>query len=411
MVGFICALGLLTACSSDSKEPVAESEQPTEDILALNWEQITEQAKGQQVNIYMYGGSDTTNRYLDEWIKPRLQEEYEVDLRRVPVSDIEETINQLLVEKKAGKETGSIDLLWLNGENFRTAKSNDLLWGPITEKLPNFNEYVDGEAADIQFDFGIETDGLEAPWGKAQFVFVYDQDKVAEPPQTMEELKQWVEENPGKFTYPSPPDFTGSAFIRHVLYETTGGHEQYMKPFSEEVVGNWQPMWDYLNEIKPFLWREGKTYPENSAKLDQLYSNGEVWMTMGYDPAKASNEMMKGTFQDSTRTFVLKNGTLANTHFLAIPYNSGKQAGAMVAINFLLSPEAQITKFDPQYWGEGMVLDMDKLSDEQRQQIEAIDRGVATLSNEVLSDHQVPEIPAEYVEALEKQWHEHVAKP
>ena len=104
---------------------------------------------------------------------------------------------------------------------------------------------------------------------------------------------------------------------------------------------------NYLNEIKPSLWQQGKTYPENLAKLDKLYSNGEVWMTMGYDEARAANEIKNGTFPKSTKTFVLDSGTLANTHFLTIPFNSNHKGEAKEVIDFLLSPEAQIAKFNP----------------------------------------------------------------
>jgi putative spermidine/putrescine transport system substrate-binding protein len=378
---------------------------------AAPWEEVLEQAKGQKVNIYMWGGSESINRYIDEWAAPRLEEETGVVLRRVPINDTKDSLNQLLAEKQAGKKEGSMDIIWINGENFSMAKENQLLWGPFAEKLPNYQQYVDGDAPDIRLDFGLDTEGLEAPWGKAQFVFVYDEERVKDPPKSMSELLEWVKENPGKFTYPAPPDFTGSAFIRHALFETTEGYDQYLKPLNEkEMELKAHPLWDYLNEMEPFLWREGKTYPESLAKLDQLYANGEVWMTMGYDPARATNQIEKGAIPSSSRTFVLDQGTLSNTHYLAIPFHSINQAGAMAAINFLQSPEAQITKYDPAYWGEDIVLDPQKLSPEDQKRLSSIDRGEATLSAEVLANHRIPEVPSDYVHFLEAGWIEHVAK-
>ncbi len=138
------------------------------------------------------------------------------------------------------------------------------------------------------YDFGEPIENLEAPWGEAQFVFIYDRAKNENPPKSVDELKEWVMKNPGKFTYPAPPNFTGSAFIRHMVYEVTGGYEQYMKPLDkEEMSEKLQPVWEYLNEIEPYLWRNGETYPESQAKLHQLYSNGEVYITMGYHPLTA----------------------------------------------------------------------------------------------------------------------------
>jgi putative spermidine/putrescine transport system substrate-binding protein len=400
---------MLAACSQGESSTGAASDKTS--VLNMSWEQVTKQAADQTVNLYMWGGSESINRYIDEWVAPRLKDQSDVTLNRVPMNDTKEIINKLLAEKQTSKEQGTIDMMWINGENFKTSKENELLYGSFSDRLPNVQAYVDYESPDIANDFGLPTEGMEAPWGKAQFVFVYDEAKVKNPPKSMKALREWVEQNPGKFTYPAPPDFSGSAFVRHVLYETTGGHDQYLEGLEESTFqSKLQPAWDYLNEIEPFLWREGETYPESLAKLDQLFSNGEVWMSMGYDPARATNLINDGTYPDSARTFVLDNGTLSNTHYLAIPFNAPNPAGAMVAIDYLLSPEAQIAKYDPKHWGEDMSIDPAKLSDEDKQKLEAIDRGIATLSAEVLANHRLPEIPSTYVDIVEKGWIEHVAK-
>lgn len=380
------------------------------DVLHASWTETLQQAKGSTVTIYMWGGSDSINRYMDEWVAPRLKSEYDITLKRVPITDTQDVINKLLTEKQAGKTTGSADLIWINGENFKTAKDQGLLLGSFASKLPNVQKYMDIHTPDLRLDFGEETNGLEAPWGKAQFVFIYDQNKVPHPPKSMAELKTWIEQHPGKFTYPAPPDFTGSAFIRQALYETAGGYQQVLTADQQEFEQKETGLWSYLNEIKPNLWRNGETYPESLAKLDQLYANEEVWMTMGYDSARASNEIKKGTFPVSTRTFVLDQGTLSNTHYLSIPFNASNPAGAMVVINYLLSPEAQIAKYDPANWGDDLAIDPSKLSAEDQQKLTQIDRGVATLSASELAQHRVPELSAHQVEWLEKGWLEHVAK-
>ncbi len=62
----------------------------------------------------------------------------------------------------------------------------------------------------------------------------------------------------------------------------------------------------------------------------------------------------------------------------------------MVAINFLLSPEAQAAKADPANWGDNTILDMDKLSVEDREKFESINLGEASVSNEELASKRVP---------------------
>src|SRR3546814_9701148 len=48
-------------------------------------------------------------------------------------------VSRVLAERAAGKQAGgSIDLIWLNGENFAAMKAQQLLYGPFTKLLPNF---------------------------------------------------------------------------------------------------------------------------------------------------------------------------------------------------------------------------------------------------------------------------------
>ncbi|MTI48764.1 MAG: ABC transporter substrate-binding protein [Firmicutes bacterium] len=393
------------SCSQDNKQV------DTVNLLDEDWNTIIEKANGQTVNMHMWGGDEAVNKYIDQWVSPKLKSQFNIVLNRVPINDAKDMINKLLTEKQVEKEEGSIDIFWINGENFKNAKDNDLLLGSFVKKLPNYNMYIDNEADDLNYDFGQATEGMEAPWGKSQFVFIYDSEKIKNPPTTMDELKKWVKNNPGKFTYPAPPDFTGSAFIRNGIIEVTSGYESYMEDMDQEsLLSKISPFWEYLNEIKPYLWREGKTYPESSGKLDQMYSNGEVWMTMSYNPVHAANRIKEGQFPQSTKTFVLEEGTLSNTHYLSIPYNSVNRAGALVAINFMLSPEAQIAKFNPNNWGDGLVISTEKLNEEDKAGLESIDRGDATLSPQELQIHRIPEMPSKYVDTIEKDWLENVAK-
>ncbi|WP_223701643.1 ABC transporter substrate-binding protein [Sutcliffiella deserti] len=404
LILIIITVFMLAACQS-------ENGQSAEELLQQDWSEIENSAKGTTVRMYMWGGDDGINRYIDEYASPRLMEEHDITLERVPM-DTNEILQKLFNEKKAGKEKGTIDVIWINGENFKNAKDNELLFGPFTEKLPNVQEFVDTESLDIQYDFGTEVEGLEAPWGKVQFVYFYDEEKVADPPNSFDELKDWVRENPGKFTYPEAADFTGNAFLRHLLYEKVASADSLLEEgYSEDLLEQGEEnLWNYLRDIKPFLWREGRTYPSDLTELDRLYNQGEVWMTFGYNEARAESLINNGNFPKSTKSFIMDSGSIGNTHFLAVPFNSPSKEGAMAAINFFLSPKAQLTKYESTYWGENIALDPAKLSEEDRAKLEAINRGASVLSPEALAAKNLPEVDAKYVNWLKEHWIDEVVK-
>ncbi|MFS1515532.1 ABC transporter substrate-binding protein [Bacillus sp. SCS-151] len=402
----IIFLFLLSACNNNQP-----NRHGAENLLQQEWKDIIELASGTEVNIFMWGGDEGINSYIDDWVAPRLLEKHDIILTRTPM-DTENILQKLLTEKKAGKDSGTIDVIWVNGENFKNAKENELLLGAFSNKLPNVQQYVDLESLDVQYDFGTSTENMEAPWGKVQFVLAYNSANIAEPPRTFEELKVWMQENKGKFTYPEASDFTGNAFLRHLMYEAAGGVDQLLsRSFDEQYIYTQsQEMWTYLRDIKPFLWRSGETYPQDLAALDRLYSDGEVWMTMGYNEARVESLIEKGIFPDSTKTFVFDSGSIGNTHFLTIPYNSPNVAGAMVAINYLLSPEAQLKKMEPSMWGENMALDPTKLSEDLQKQLRQVNRGDSVLSSEVLKDHLLPEVDSLYVNWVKETWQNEVVQ-
>ncbi len=373
---------------------------------SLSYDQALEKARGTTVNFYMWGGSATINKWVEGFVANTLLEEYKIALNMVPM-DAAVFVNKLLTEKQAGKKRGTIDVMWINGENFKNAREADLLYGPVANKLPNFIQYVDPDT--VRSDFGFPVENYEVPYGKAQFVFIHDSAKIQVPPQSVEELKDWVVSHPGRFSYPQPPDFTGSAFIRQIFYAVTGGHEQYMTGFDEALYAKNSPaLWAYLNEIKPYFWQKGRTYPKNITALGLLFERGEVDLNMSYHQAYAAGKIMEGKYPSTVRTFVLKEGAIYNNHFTAIAGNAPNLAGAMVVTNFLLSPRAQLSKNIPENWGDFTVLDMNKLGAADRKAFDDLDLGEATLSLEVLNQHGVPEIPADYVTRLESDWNRFV---
>jgi putative spermidine/putrescine transport system substrate-binding protein len=387
--------------------PAVSAEEPNR----LAWEKVVETARGQTVDWFMYGGFPAANTYVNGFLAPLLKDRYGIVLRQVPVKDIAEVVSRILVEKQAGKDAGGqVDLMWINGENFRTCKREGLLFGPFADRLPN-QQFVDWDKASVRNDFGEPVEGLESPWGSAQVVFHYDRARTPQPPRSMGAMLAWIRENPGRFAYPAPPDFTGSVFVRHVFYHASGEVAAWQEPVDEARYAEAaEATFATLRDLVPHLWRQGRTYPESPVRLTQLFADGEVDFAMSYHPAEASKLIHDGLYPDTVRTFVFEEGTIANTHFVAIPYNAADKAGAMVLANLLLSPEAQLEKADPQVWGDFPAIDPSRLPAEWQKRFAAQPRGPATLSAQHLGARQLPEPRSQILIRLEKGWDRHVLK-
>ena len=391
----IASLLLSLSLSSAAAQPA----QPTGD-----WQAILDAAQGQTVYWNAWGGDQRVNEYI-AWVGETVEERYGVTVRHVPVADISESVARILAERTAGRDAdGSVDLLWINGENFAAMRANGLLYGPFAESLPNFGLVdVEGKPTTV-VDFTVPTDGLESPWGMAQLVFMIDAAAAPEPTTTLDGLLAWAEANPGRFSYPTPPDFIGSTFLKQVLVSLADDPDTLSRPVAQaDFAGVTQPLWDYLDALHPHLWRGGMTFPSSGPELKRLLADGEVDIALSFNPGEASRDIASGFLPPTVRTFVLDGGTIGNSHFVAIPYNSSAAEGAMVVANFLLSPEAQLRKQDPTYWGDGTVLNLDALDSHDRAAFEALDLGVATLSPEELG-RPLPEPHPSWMTRLEAEW-------
>lgn len=375
-----------------------------------DWEAVLTAARGQTVDLYMWGGSSEINRFVDDTYGPRLSDEYGVELNRVPVADTVDAVNKVLAELQAGRRSGgSVDLIWINGENFQTLRQADALLEAWAPALPNAR-YVAWDSAAVNRDFGRPVDGAESPWGSAQFQFVYDTARISpgDAPRSYTELGGWVRSHPGRFTYPAPPAFHGTRFVKQAFYELTGGVGRWLAPFDEEAyTAAAAPLWDYLAGLEPFLWRGGSTFPADIADLNRLFANDEVDFTFTQLPGGIQAEIDSGVLPATARPYVFDTGTIGDFHYLAIPRNAAHPEAAMVMANMVLDPELQAAKLDPANgWGDGLAVSLDLVNDEQRaalsQAISAL--GPAAVAAERLEMVRLPEIDAAYTVRLEHDW-------
>src|SRR5215467_5408578 len=390
--------------------PSSRSALTAEQFRRSRWDAVVAQANGGEVNFAMWSGDESRNKYYQSNVAATVKRQYGVTLRFLPTNDTADIVNKLLNEKGAGKTSGgTVDLIWINGENFRTAKQGGVLWGPFAEALPNIKHFAEDAR---RRDFGTSVEGYEAPYQRAQFVIAYDTARAPDPPRSIERLREWIKSHPGRFTYLAPPDFTGSAFIRHILLfylKRESGGASFDGKFDERLYQHASAATiAYLNEVKPYLWRKGETYPTSPKEADRLFANSEIDFTMSYGPSFASERISRGEYPPTTRTFVFDEGTIGNYSYLAIPFNASNPAGALVVINHLMSPSHALDQ--GRALGSLFPLLSDGLTPEERLAVEAVPLGSATLPVAELAKHQLAEPDGQYLERLEKDWREKVLK-
>lgn len=344
-------LGILSwhACN----EPKSDSS-----VSDLTWEEIESAARDTRVNMMMWHGDPQITAYMNTYVKPALASDYGIDLRLLNGQG-NEIVGLLMREMEAGVTASEVDLVWINGETFYQLRQIDALHGPFTDQLPNSN-MVDWSNPFIAYDFQQPVEGFECPWGNVQMTLIYDEARLKSPPQNKEALAIWLIDNPGRFTIGN--DFTGMTLLKSWLIDFAGGPGALDGPFDEAKYRQASDsLWAYLKRIKPYLWQQGQTFPNQIAAMHQLFANGELWFTMSNNDSEVDNKILQGVFPTTARAYVPEEGTIRNSHYLGIPKNAPQKAAAMVVCNFLISPAAQWEKMQPAVWGDGTILSMEDL--------------------------------------------------
>ena len=401
LTGVVAGL-VLAGCGSD--DPSAAGDGST--APASDWDAVLAEADGQSVNWYMYGGDDLLNTFVDDVVSPRLAD-LGVTLNQVRIDDTAEAVNKVLGEKQAGRtEGGAVDAIWINGENFATGVQADLWRCDWSEDLPNA-QYVDLDAPEVATDFGTPVNGCEAAWQQANSALVYDSAALdAEDVASLDALFAWAEDNPGRFTYPAPPDFFGSMAVRTMLYDTVGGPDALLDEDVDSTSAAFTDAtaqtFERLNGLEPSLWRGGETYPQSQDDVEKLYSDGEISAFFTYGPGAVGPKVTDGAYPETTREAVLDIGNISNVSFLTIPANAEHQAAALVLANVLQEPEVQLALFEAN--GVYPAIDVATTPQDVQDAFAAVEVSPSVLPlDELLADAQ-PELASDLLGAIEDGW-------
>jgi len=393
----------------------------------LEWSEVAERAKSEgSVNLYYWGGSDPLNGWMDRVVAPALAEQG-VTLNPVRITGTKDAVDLVLAELGSGRGIGegSVDAIWLNGENFSTLKRQDALFGSFAPLLPNAKN-IEWDEQDPRSllnyrDFGVQTDGAEVPWSGEQYVCAVNADRVAEEdvPSTFVEMRSYLEANPGKFIYVKPPHYIGNTFVQQALYAHNPdgtGAEPFQQSIdelgAEELARLIAPGLEYLKELEPLLLGGSggaPRYPEDIAALDGLFLNGEIDFNCKFGLYAVATGLSQGTYPEAAREFVFPEGNMIkNKNYLAIPANAPNPAAALALADYMTSVDAQISKLE--FTGMPAGIDPWLLSEEDVAALEAASPGHIGVDAADLDANIAPDTNATLVDVIEATWLEYIER-
>jgi putative spermidine/putrescine transport system substrate-binding protein len=407
LMGASATAASLVGCDSGSSDTSEGSEK---DFELADWDSVLAAARGSEVSLYQYGGYSKMNTWLNTTVAAALKASANITLDYTQVSNTLDTVTVIGSEMQAGIDQGSVDFMWVNGENFYSLKNNGYLYGPVLTALPA-HQYLDPENPNNTIDCGVETEGLEVPYNSWYDIFWANTDVISESsfPTNASSFLILCKDNPGKFTYPTPGDFTGT-FCISTLIAAAIGQDEWMKVAhtldftKDELRKIVEPGLSYLRDLNPYLWQKGETFPSDSGTVDQMYADGELVIEFGCEMPQS--KMDDGVFPSSTRPFILKSGVIADVWYLAIPINAAHKAAALVALNEIMGPDIQLTQFKE--LGYYPVCDMNRLSDEQRASFDEVVLGPGMMDVDKMAPYGIPQASGANITLLEELWLEEV---
>ncbi|RRO12149.1 ABC transporter substrate-binding protein [Flavobacteriaceae bacterium 14752] len=392
----ICFLG----CKTDKT--------PDQSVDLSDWSAVEAQGQHQSINMMMWKGDPKINAYMNNHVLPKVKSKYGIGVNIVSGQG-NMIVQSLMTELQANKSESEIDLVWINGETFYQLRQIDALYGPWTSVLPNA-EFIDFENPFIGKDFQQDIDGYELPWGNVQMTWIYNQAKVKNPPRNKAELLNFVKTHPGQFTFDN--HFTGLTFLKSLLISFAENPDELYGDFDEATYKKYsQQLWNYIEQLKPYLWQSGEVFPENVAQMHQLLASGEIWFSMSNNDSEVDNKISEGLFPKTARAYVPDFGSIQNSHYLGIPKLSQHKAAAMLVANFMISAQAQAHKSKPEVWGDGSVLDLKKLPKNEKQHFKNIAKRQYAPPRSELDQKALMELHPEYMIRLAEDFRTKIINP
>jgi len=262
--------------------------------------------------------------------------EYTAELQFMLSGTGAQTLPDMLASAyKAKQENTDYDLVDLSGDDLSKVVSQigeESLVKLDDSKIPNA-ERVSAEST-------VATDYVQ-PYRGTTVVLAYDSEKVANPPKTMDELTQWIKDNPGRFAYNAPgTGGAGDSFARTSVYNYLP--EEAITSDDPKWEEDWDEGFDYLKDIHESMYKSGGSivYPNKNQGTLDLLNQGEIDMCPNWADMVLS-QRAEGTLKDTIKITQIDPAFTGSLQSLAIPTFGSNEDGAYAFIDYMLTDQAQ----------------------------------------------------------------------
>ena len=316
------------------------------------------------VTIWSSGGQEVREALQEIADAYNSNEEYskvaKVEIQFVVSGTSEQSLpDRLSAAYKAGEKDTDFDLIAIDDSaiaNIEEQTSEDFFEDIDVSKIPNYDNLI--------FKDNIVGENF-IPYRGTSVYLAYNSETVKNPPKTAEELYQWIEEHPGRFTYNDPTTGnSGFSFVANTIYNqlpeeaATSSDEKWKTEHTKE----WDDGFALLEELHPYLYQTaGKVqYPMKNAGSLELLANKEVDMTPAFVNMVLSQKAM-GTLPEGIKLTQLEEPFLGGLAGFMIPSIGKDKEAALSVIDFYLSYEAQAIDWNTMF--ASPVVDSSKLED------------------------------------------------
>ncbi len=298
------------------------------------------QAQTRPVTLNFYSGGDVNVKDLWENNLLPLYQKTHKDVRINLVfsshgDNDQATIDRMAAARKAGKVSG-IDLLEGPVDDAGSAGLMDKL---SAQKVPLLSR-VSPAVVNRAHGYGV-------PYRASSVVLAYDSSRVKNPPKTLSALLDFIDKNPGQFTYNTPDTGgSGNAFVTRILQGGLSPADAAF--FQTDYDPSREKAWDKglatLKALAPKLYQGGQ-YSQNNVGTLQLLGKGAiqmgpVWSDMGLSYLK------QGLLPDTIKLTQIDPPLAGGAAYLGVAADSANKAAAYAFLNWVLTPEVQAVVVD-----------------------------------------------------------------